>query len=98
MKEKIKLALAQISSKRENKEENLKKMEDWIKKAKVQDADLVVFPELSLTGYVLRDQIYELAETIPGPSTKKMIDIAKETGRYIIFGMPEVSEKTKATL
>ena len=98
MKEKIKLALAQISSKRENKKENLQKIEEFTIKAKEQAADLVIFPELSLTGYVVRDQIYELAETISGPSTKKIENIEKKTGMHIIFGMPELSEKTKATI
>ncbi len=98
MKEKIKLALAQISSKRENKKENLGKIEALAVNAKEQAADLVIFPEMSLTGYVVRDQIYELAETIPGPSTKRIEDIAKKTGMHIVFGMPELSEKTKATV
>ncbi len=98
MKEKIKLALAQISTKRENKKENLQKIEKFTIKAREQAADLAIFPELSLTGYVVRDQIYELAETIPGPSTKRIEDLAKKTGMHIIFGMPELSEKTKATI
>jgi predicted amidohydrolase len=98
MKEKIKLALAQISSKRENKKENLQKIEEFTIKAKEKGADLVIFPELSLTGYVLHDQIYELAEIIPGPSTKRIEDLAKKTGAHLIFGMPELSEKTKATI
>jgi len=98
MKERIKLALAQISSKRENKKENLGKIEAFAINAKEQAADIVIFPEMSLTGYVVRDQIYELAETIPGPATKRIEDIAKKTGLHIIFGMPELSEKTKATI
>jgi predicted amidohydrolase len=98
MKEKIKLALAQISSKRENKKVNLQKIQEFALKAKEQAADLVIFPELSLTGYVVRDQIYELAETIPGPATKKIEDIARKTGMHVIFGMPELSEKAKATI
>ena len=53
---------------------------------------------MSLTGYVVKDQIYELAEPIPGPSVQKVEALAKKTGMHIIFGMPEVSEKTKATL
>jgi predicted amidohydrolase len=96
--DKIKVALAQISSKRENKEENLHKIEEITMKAKTQKADLVIFPELSLTGYIVKDQIYELAETIPGPTVKRIEALAKKTGLHIIFGMPEVSEKTKATL
>lgn len=98
MKEKIKLALAQICSRRENKEENLRKMEEFIIRAKDQAADLVIFPELALTGYVLHDQIYELAETIPGASTKRVTELAKKNRVYVIFGMPELSEKTKATI
>ncbi len=98
MKHKIKLALCQISSKRENKEANLQKIEKLTLKAKQQGADLAIFPELSLTGYVVLDQIYELAETIPGPTTAKVEALAKKTGMHIIFGMPELSEKTQGTI
>jgi len=98
MKDKIKLALAQISSKRESKKENLQKIEQLTLRAKEQAADIVIFPELSLTGYVVLDQIYELAETIPGPTTEKVEALAKKTGMHIIFGMPELSEKTQATV
>jgi predicted amidohydrolase len=98
MNQKIKLALAQISCKREDKQANLKKIEKLTFRAKEQGAALAVFPEMSLTGYVIRDQIYELAETIPGPTIKKVEELAKNTGMHIIFGMPELSEKTQATL
>ena len=98
MKNKIKLALAQISSKRESKSENLLKIEKLTLKAKQQGADLIIFPEMSLTGYVLLDQVYELAETIPGPSIQKIETLAKKTDMHIIFGMPELSENTQATI
>jgi predicted amidohydrolase len=98
MKEKIRIALAQMSCKRENKKENIARIEEIAAKAKDQGVDLVIFPELFLTGYVIRDQIYELAETIPGPSTRRIEQIAKEKDINIIFGMPELSEKTKATV
>ena len=98
MKDKIKLALAQISSKREDKEVNLQKIEKLTYKAKEQKADLAIFPELCLSGYVVRDQFYESAETIPGPTVEKVEALAKETGVHIIFGMPELSEKTQATV
>jgi predicted amidohydrolase len=98
MKEKIKIALAQISCKRGAKTENIRKIEDTVVRAKKQGAELVVFPELSVTGYVLRDQIYELAETIPGQSTNILEKLAGKTGTYIVFGMPELSDKTQATI
>ena len=98
MKEKITLALAQISSQRENKKENLRKIEELTMRAKKEKADLVIFPELSLTGYVVRDQVYELAETIPGPSTTQIAELTRKIGMYVVFGMPELSKKTKATI
>ena len=98
MKEKSKIALAQISCKRGDKAENIKKIESRVTRAKRQGAELVIFPELSLTGYTMRDQIYELAETIPGHSTTFLEKLARKTGTYIVFGMPELSEKTQATV
>lgn len=98
MKDKIRLALAQISSKRENKKANFSKIEQLTLNAKQEKTDLIIFPELSLTGYVVLDQIYGLAETIPGATTTKVEALAKKTGMHIIFGMPELSEKTQATV
>src|SRR5208283_2482109 len=98
MKDKIKIALAQISSKREDKEANFQKIEKLTVKAKEQGADLAIFPEMSLTGYVVHDQFYELAETVPGPTVEKAEALAKKAGMHIIFGMPELSEKTQATV
>jgi len=98
MKEKLKVALAQISCKRGDKTENIRKIERNVERASKEGADLVVFPELSLTGYLLRDQIYELAETIPGQSTDILENLAKKTGTHIVFGMPELSGKTQATV
>lgn len=98
MKGRINLALAQISSQREDKKENLKKIEEVTLRAKELGADLVIFPEMCLTGYVVRDQLYNLAETIPGPSTSRIEALARKTGMHIIFGMPELSKKTEATM
>jgi len=53
---------------------------------------------MSLTGYTTRDLTYELAEEIPGLSTEKIEKIAKKEKLYIIYGMPEHSEKGKAIL
>jgi len=98
MKDKIKLALCQISSKLENKAANLQKIEEWTIKAQEQGADLAIFPEMSLTAYVLHDQVYSQAETIPGPSVAKVETLCKRTGLHVIFGMPELSGITQSTV
>lgn len=98
MKRRTSIALAQISSRREDKDRNLKRIEELTVSAKEQGASLVIFPEMCLTGYVVKDQLYELAETIPGPSTKRVEALAHKTGMHIVFGMPELSKKTEATM
>lgn len=98
MHSKLRIALAQISSEAGNKKKNLEIMRKNVVRAKRESAQLIIFPELSLTGYVVRDQIYELAERIPGPSTRVVEKLSKDYELHIIFGMPEICEDTQATL
>lgn len=99
MKDEITLNLGQISSRQGDKEHNIKSMKSRISQAKKMRADLVAFPELALTGYVIRDRIYELAESIPdGPSVRRIEEIARKEDIHVIFGMIERSLKTQAVL
>ncbi|HQX17294.1 MAG TPA: nitrilase-related carbon-nitrogen hydrolase, partial [Anaerolineales bacterium] len=52
---KLNLALAQINTRLGDVESNLVKHLEYIEQAKAEKTDLLVFPELSLTGYVLQD-------------------------------------------
>lgn len=47
----MKIALAQINTKVGDLKNNKAKIIEYIKKAQSKKADLVVFPELTLTGY-----------------------------------------------
>ncbi|MEW6400933.1 MAG: nitrilase-related carbon-nitrogen hydrolase [Chloroflexota bacterium] len=57
----LNLALAQIVTKLGDVQSNLEKHLEYIKQAKSEKADLLVFPELSLTGYVLQDLVSTVA-------------------------------------
>jgi NAD+ synthase (glutamine-hydrolysing) len=57
----MKIAIAQISPVLGNLKKNLAHHLELVEKARKQGADLLVFPELSLTGYTLRDLVPELA-------------------------------------
>jgi len=87
-----------MSSKRADKLKNLEKMEELASKAKDKSAELVIFPELCVTGYINRDQFYELAETIPGPTTERIEKMTRQKGLHVVFGIPEISAKTRGTL
>jgi predicted amidohydrolase len=54
---KLNLALAQINTCLGKVEDNLEKHLAYVKEAQAGGADLLVFPELSLTGYVLQDLV-----------------------------------------
>lgn len=99
MTEKVTVALGQISCQVGNKKRNLEAMEKRVKQAKKAGAKLIAFPELSLTGYTVRDRAYELAETVPkGNSMREIERIAKTQDVHIVFGAIERSEKTDAVL
>ncbi len=82
----MRIALGQHESVRGDVEANLARMERTIAEAK---ADLVVFPELFLTGYSARDEHKRLAEDLDGPSVGRVRDMAKASGATVVFGMPE---------
>jgi len=97
MTQEITIALAQIASRVADKEYNIKLMEKKIKEASQKDADLIVFPELALTGYLCRDLVYELAEPVPeGLSFQRIAKIVKRENVHVAFGMIERSEKVSA--
>jgi len=99
MPDEITIALGQISSRVGDKKYNLETMKRIIKTAKKRGADLTAFPELALTGYVVRDRAYELAEPVPaGPSVRQIEDIARKENIHIILGMIERSAKASAVL
>ena len=67
-----------------------------IKDAANAGADLVIFPELSFTPFYPRipieereEDVLDLAEPIPGPTTESVADIAKEFGVVVVFNMLE---------
>ncbi len=58
---KLNLALAQIAPKLGDVEANCEKHLDYIQQAQKEKADLIIFPELSLTGYVVQDLVASVA-------------------------------------
>ncbi|MEE8452471.1 MAG: nitrilase-related carbon-nitrogen hydrolase, partial [Thermoguttaceae bacterium] len=57
----MRVAMAQISPFLGDRQQNLQLHLQRIDEARQQGADLIVFPELSLTGYCLRDMVPDVA-------------------------------------
>lgn len=105
MKERLVVAAVQMSTKWLSPEENLEYMKNAIARARTElQADLVIFPELSNTGYIKdRDkefgkQFIKCAERIPGPTTNALGEQAKKYGVYVIAGIGELHPDIPAML
>lgn len=87
MPDKIKIALAQIAPKLGDVKVNLELHLETIAKAQHERADLVVFPELSLTGYLLMDMVPEAALRVDSAEIKKLLKASEKSA--VIFGFAE---------
>ncbi len=100
MKENVKVVLVQADTKSMyEKEHNIQDHVNKILSLKEEKPDLVVFPELSISGYIResnpanRQDYWEYgAEHVPGPATNRIIEAAREVGCYVIFGIAERTE------
>jgi predicted amidohydrolase len=95
MKDVLRISSAQFENKSGDKEYNLSVIDKLSKRAAGQGADAIAFHECSVTGYsfarhLSREEMVDLAENIPdGPSTKRLIEIARKNGIVILAGLFE---------
>lgn len=79
-----------------DKEANFRKIEEFAGRAAGQGVKLIAFPECCITGYWFltkrtREELAALAERVPtGPSTRRMVDLAKKHRMTIGAGLVEV--------
>jgi predicted amidohydrolase len=76
----------------DRKVENLARMETFVRQAARQGARVVCFPELNVSGYTLQPKRASVAETIPGPSTEALLQMARENHMLILAGLVEAGE------
>jgi predicted amidohydrolase len=87
--QKIKVAAVSTRNWIGQPEKSIKNMARWARRAAEQGAELIVFPELGVSGYVHHKIVWELAEPIPGPSTEVLATLARELDTVLCFGILE---------
>ncbi len=72
-------------------EANLERMATWLDDERTRGAQLVVFPECATTGYCFdsKAEAMFVAEPIPGPTTTRLQELAKQHDKHLAFGMLE---------
>ena len=94
IEEKIKVALGQIKIIWEDKEKNRAICEKMIKRATQVNADLIIFPELTLTGFTMN--VSQIAEDAgDSPTMLFFKGLAKKYQINIIFGVALKSKNGK---
>lgn len=84
-----KIALAQVDATLGDVAANLERHLEWIDRARSAGARLLVFPELSLTGYLLQDLVSEVAI---GPGDPVFSELARAAGDMaVVVGAIEES-------
>ena len=83
----ISIALAQISTSLGNVQANLEKHIDLVQQAHQAGADLLIFPELSLTGYVLQDLTPVVARqpSSQDPTFRHLLQASKKLDMVVGF-------------
>ena len=81
------VAAAQVSPRLGDVEANVALYEKTIAEARGRGADLVVFPELSLTGYMLRDMVSTVALRLDSAELKHLKRLSQKIG--IVVGLVE---------
>ncbi len=80
----MRIAIVQLAPRLADLDENLATHEEHLSKLASEPVDLVVFPELSLTGYFLRDLVPEVALSPDSPQLARLARFA--TDRVIVVG------------
>lgn len=91
---KVRVGLCQIRPRTGDIEANLKTIREMAARASRKEVDILLFPELALTGYMARDELFELAQPVNGEAVSELEAIAREHGVYLVVGMPELDEHT----
>jgi predicted amidohydrolase len=86
----LRVAIAQVSPRLGDLQANLVLYEEQIRRAVKERADLLLFPELSLTGYFLRDMVPNVALKLSSPE----IDGLKKLSREVAFVAGLVEESS----
>jgi predicted amidohydrolase len=83
----MQIALAQLATKLGDVQANLEKHLAFIEQARAQQADLIMFPELSLTGYVLQDLVPTVAHrpTAEDPVFQRLLRASQDLDIMVGF-------------
>ena len=83
------IAIAVFNAKVGRTRDNLEKTLRFTEQAAAEGAELICFPEMNVTGYCNQEAMAGYAETIPGPASDRLLELADNTRVTVLAGMAE---------
>ena len=84
----LKVAVVQMQPELGKMQENISRMVETIRKiATTQPVDIIVFPELSVTGYEGGQRFTQMAQRVPGAVTNIIGQAAHDFAVHVVIGM-----------
>lgn len=83
------MAMAQLRPALGDVEQNVAKHLEYIEQARALGAQLVVFPELGLTGYQVQDLVLEVARSLDAPEIRRITEASRDID--VLFSFVEES-------
>jgi predicted amidohydrolase len=71
---------------------NLCHIEEWVRRLAQRGAEIICFPELSISGYDHTPAVRSLAQPIPGPATDHLVQLAARHEVTVLAGLAERDE------
>ncbi len=94
----LKAGTVQFQHREGDKEYNFSRIEHFVGKGAEEGLDLLVFPEMCITGYwhvrrLPKEEVESLSEAVPaGPSSQRLMKMSRETGMTLGAGLIEAGE------
>jgi predicted amidohydrolase len=85
----MKISIVQADASLTGTENRFRWLEQQVKLAATNNADLVLFPELYVSGYNVGEELHRCAEAQDGPFARRVGSLASELGIAIAYGYPE---------
>jgi len=87
------IACGQFAAELGAKSKNIARMIAYADEARDQRCELILFPELVVTGYLPAREIVPLAEPLGGPCVQTLAEAARNLQISIAFGIAELDER-----
>ncbi|MFO7494286.1 MAG: nitrilase-related carbon-nitrogen hydrolase [Desulfobacterales bacterium] len=85
----LRIAVVVFHSQADSPTVNLERTVAWGQKAAAAGADLACFPELNISGYDISQGAHPQAEPVPGPTSRRLSEVADAFGITLVAGLIE---------